>query len=336
MDNKLYKKIGKYIKENFLFILIISILFIVLNVKLPWSIYTPGGLINVDNRLKGEKQVSKGSINLTYVTFIEGKVPSLLLALILPEWDIISNNDVKMDDETLIDAQKRDRIYLKESLSNATLVAYTEAKKELQVTKENDYITYIYNEADTNLKTGDLIKEINEKKVDTYEDIANIIKESRYDDKLSIKVIRNEKETTCYAKVNNIADEKKLGIAISRINEYKLNPQITYKEENSESGPSGGLMLSLAIYNSLVEEDITRGLKISGTGTIDKLGNVGEIGGVKYKLAGAVKKKSDVFIVPSANYEEALKVKEKNNYKITLIKAENFKQVLEEIAKIGK
>ena len=43
-------------------------------------------------------------------------------------------------------------------------------------------------------------------------------------------------------------------------------------------------MTALAIYNYLTEEDITHGKTIVGTGTIDINGNVGLIGGVKYKL----------------------------------------------------
>ena len=51
---------------------------------------------------------------------------------------------------------------------------------------------------------------------------------------------------------------------------------------------------------------------------------------------GAVKKHADVFIVPVNNYEEALKVKKENNYKIKLIKAENFTQVLESLENLWK
>lgn len=304
--------------------------------SLPWSIYTPGGLINIDERLKGDKSEAKGSLNLTYVTFIEGKVPSLLLALILPEWDIIDNESVTIDEETLIDATHREQIYLKESISNATLVAYLHANKEIKIESEKDYVTYIDKYANTNLKTGDEILEINNQKINIYEDIASIISECDFNDKLNIKVKRNNKEINCYAIINNIDNEKKIGIAISRINEYDLNPKITYKEESSESGSSGGLMLSLAIYNALTKEDITKGMIISGTGTIDKFGNVGAIGGVKYKLAGAVKNKSEIFIVPADNYEEAIKLKKENNYKITIIKAHNFDQVLKEIANYNK
>lgn len=336
MDNKLYKKISKYIKENLLYILILITIFVVLNVKLPWSIYTPGGLINIDDRLKGSKYESEGTFNLTYVTSMEGKIPSLLLALILPEWDIISNENVKIDNETLKDAINRERIYLKESISNATLVAYEHANKDIKIKSESDYINYIYEEADTDLSAGDKILKINNIPINNYEDITKIINSCDYNDKISIKVSRNDKEIDCYARINNINDEKKIGIAISKINEYSTSPKITYQEKASESGSSGGLMLALAIYDSLVEEDITKGLTISGTGTIDILGNVGPIGGVKYKLAGAVKNKSEIFIVPADNYDEAIKLKKENNYSISIIKAENFEQVLEEIANYSK
>ena len=78
-------------------------------------------------------------------------------------------------------------------------------------------------------------------------------------------------------------------------------------------------MVSLAIYNRLTKEDLTKGRKIVGTGTIDANGNVGEIGGVKYKLAGAVSSKASIFFVPEANYEEALKIKKEKGYDIEVV-----------------
>ena len=51
-------------------------------------------------------------------------------------------------------------------------------------------------------------------------------------------------------------------------------------------------MVFYIVYdNAITEYDITKGLMIAGTGTIDSVGNVGEIGGVTYKLAGAEKKR---------------------------------------------
>ena len=93
-------------------------------------------------------------------------------------------------------------------------------------------------------------------------------------------------------------------------------------------------MMSLTIYNKLVKEDITKGKKIVGTGTIDVDGNVGEIGGVKYKLIGAVKKKAEVFICPKENYEEALSVAKEKNYDIKIIEVSTFDEALEALKNI--
>ena len=70
---------------------------------------------------------------------------------------------------------------------------------------------------------------------------------------------------------------------------------------------------------------------IAGTGTMELDGKVGEISGVKYKLIGAVKKGADVFIVPTNNYEEALSVKQENNYDIEIIEASTFKEAVEKL-----
>ena len=90
-------------------------------------------------------------------------------------------------------------------------------------------------------------------------------------------------------------------------------------------------MCALEIYNRITDYDITKGDIIAGTGSIDENGIVGDIDGVKYKLKGAVKNKAKVFIVPSGNYDEALKLKEENNYDIELIKADNLHNVIENL-----
>ena len=64
-------------------------------------------------------------------------------------------------------------------------------------------------------------------------------------------------------------------------------------------------------------------------------GSVGEISGVKYKIKGAVKNKVDLFIVPEANYEEAVQVIEENNFDLKLLKASTFDQVLDDLKSLN-
>ena len=49
-------------------------------------------------------------------------------------------------------------------------------------------------------------------------------------------------------------------------------------------GPSAGLMFTLDIYDQLNSEDLRKGRKIAGTGTIESDGSVGDIGGAALKL----------------------------------------------------
>ena len=88
-------------------------------------------------------------------------------------------------------------------------------------------------------------------------------------------------------------------------------------------------MTALEIYNQLTPDDLTDGRNIIGTGTIDVNGNVGDIGGVKYKLAGAVKEDAEVFLCPMGNLEEALSVKEKFDYNIDVVGVATLKEAIE-------
>ena len=89
------------------------------------------------------------------------------------------------------------------------------------------------------------------------------------------------------------------------------------------------VIMALAIYNKLIKEDITKGLTIVGTGTIDEYGNIGTIGGVKYKLKNAEAENADLFLVPKGeNYEEALKIKEEKKYKIKIVPVETFEDAV--------
>ena len=145
---------------------------------------------------------------------------------------------------------------------------------------------------------------------------------------LSVKVERNGKIIDCYAKLIEFNGEKAIGLYLVNIYDYEIIPKINLNFKSNESGPSGGFMLSLAIYDRLVNDDLTKGRKIVGTGTIDINGKVGEIGGVKYKLMGAVSNNADIFFVPKENYEEAIKIKKEYNYKINIVSVETLEDAI--------
>ena len=321
MLNKMYE----FLKENIKSILVIVIFVVVMNLNLPFSVYAPGGTIDISKRLNKD---SKTSVNMTYVSFVEGKVPVLFLSLFLPNWDIVKNDDIKYDNEEMADSLKRDRISLYESISNAKSVAYKYVNKPLKIEKTTYYVTYISSSSDTDLRIGDELISIDGRDFtpDIVETYLNTLEEGA---KVSIKVKNSDKEYTRFARLIKANDKTLIGVSYAKVNDYKDSLEYNYKK--SESGPSGGAMLTLALIQELSGEAITD-KKICGTGTIDIDGNIGEIGGVKYKMLGASKNKCDVFITPKENYKEAKKVKEKNKLKIELIEADNIEDLMEKLS----
>ena len=226
---------------------------------------------------------------------------------------------------------------MQESISDAIYVAYIKAAKDIQISTNKLVVAYISPESKTNLNINDEILSINGVDISSKNEITNIVDKLKVGDKTSIKVRNNKKYYDRYAYVINSDDSKKIGILISNIKEYKTNPKISIKTNSNESGSSGGLITALSIYNSLVKEDITHGMTIVGTGTIDQDGNVGSIGGVEYKLKSAVKNKADLFIVPKdENYKEAMKLKKKNKYNIKIIGVSTFDEVINYLKNVEK
>lgn len=85
--------------------------------------------------------------------------------------------------------------------------------------------------------------------------------------------------------------------------EFPVNVVI---DSQNIGGPSAGLMFTLQIIDQLTPEELTKGNRISGTGTIARDGTVGPIGGVKQKVYGAIDAGSRAVLVPAANFDDAV------------------------------
>lgn len=325
-------KIKEFFKNNIKYILILVIVGIIANYPLPYYIEAPGGTIDITNRIDIDGgYVSKGSLNLLYVTEYRGNVMTYLMGLVLPSFDIEKQEERQISNESAQDIYIRNRVMLENSIDNATILAYRHANKTVNITGYNNVILANYN--DNDLKIGDNIISIDDVKVSNLIDIKNELDKKEANQTITISVMRDNKEHSFKVKLDG---EKKLGIIVQTDYEYELDPEINIKFKTSESGSSGGLMLALSIYNAITSEDITHGFKVAGTGTIDIEGNVGEIGGVKYKIMGAVRNKMDLVFVPAANYDEAMEVKKEHNYDIDIIKVNTFEEALNYLNNLSK
>ena len=310
-------KIKQFIKENIVFLVIVIGCYLIMNYELPYVVYTPGGTINLSERIKGESTYNvEGSFSMTYVSIARGKIPFVLMSLIIPDWDAVSKSEFTYDDNSVKDTFEIDKIYMNEAISNAKEIAYKAANVEYTIKNVENIITYVNKKAKTKLKYGDVLI-----------DIDGII----VDDIVYIRYKRDGVEHIDDVTLISLAGQVKAGISMAKVKEITSPYKIDVEMKSSESGPSGGLMTTLAIYNLVTEEDITKGKKIMGTGTIEEDGSVGEIGGVKYKLIGAVKSGADIFICPKGNYKEAVRVAKKKKYDISIISVSTFTEALDKL-----
>ena len=300
-------------------------------VEFPYYISAPGGLINTEEKIKTTENFKmKGSLNMAYVSEIHATIPTLIISLFNDDWDIEKEEDVKNDNETIEEKNYRNKMLLEEANDTALLVAYKHSDIDYSIENSKVYITYIDELANTNLKIGDQILKVDNKKIKDKNDLFTYIASKKIGDKISLEVKdingENKKRTSTLI---NVLDEPKVGAIVTETFNLKSNKKVEFNFKNSESGSSGGLMLTLTLYSHLNEIDLTKGKTIVGTGTIDINGNVGEISGIKYKLIGAVNKKADIFLVPAGNnYKEAKKVKKEKGYDIELVPVKTFEDAL--------
>lgn len=336
MFTKIYEKIKEFIKENYKGLIAIIVVFLLFMIELPYSIYTPGGAVDLNKRISvNNGYEAEGSFNMAYVSMVRGSIPFLLLSYIIPDWDIVSSDEITIEGENMEEMLEREKLYMQESMDAAIINAYRAAGADLNITGTISEVSFIAEEADTNLKIGDEIIRANQVEIHSLDDLKKVIEGLDEKEKVRLDVIRDDEEKECFAYTYKTDDGMKIGVSLLTTYEYTTTPEVSITSKASEAGSSGGLMMSLTIYNSLVPEDITDGKKIVGTGTIDIDGNVGEIGGVKYKLIGAVKNDADVFICPEENYEEAIEVALDKDYDIPIISVSTFLEAIEALEELN-
>lgn len=316
-------KVKKFFKENIVFIIAIIIFAFVINYEVPYYIEAPGGVINLSKRMDNEYNKKEGSLNMLYVTEYKGNVATYLLAKIIKSWDIYEISNQQISNENAEEIYLRNRVMLDNSMQNAIFSAYTEAGKEVNITGTENIVLAVTK--DNGFKIGDKIISIDGVTIDNVNAFKEYLSKVSVNKEITVIVNRNGKDTNIKL---NVPEDKVLGVMIITNYLYDISDDIEFNFKGGEGGSSGGMILSLGVYSKITGIDLLKGRNIAGTGTIDMDGNVGEIDGVKYKIAGAVKNNMDVVLVSPYNYDEAIKVVNENKYDIEIIKVSTLKEAI--------
>lgn len=339
MFKKIFNGIKEFVLEEYKFLICMLAFYIVCTFPVNYYIVVGGGVSDVSERIVVENATkSKGSFNLSYVTELKGSVMTYLLSYVFPTWDRESMSDYKYSEsETYEDIAFRGELDLDSTNGSAIKSAYGLAEKEYKEISSKIYVIATFDGYDTEFNIRDELLSVDGNSFKTMDEYSLYVQKFNDGDLVSVKVMRNGKEKDIKCKIHDEKGRKMFGVALQIVKEYETNPKIEINFKPSEAGPSGGLMTALEIYDLLVKEDITRGMVIAGTGTIDDNGNVGEIGGVKYKILGAEDGGADIFLVPSGvNYEEAIKVKKERKLDIEIIEVKTLSDAISKLSKIKK
>jgi PDZ domain-containing protein len=280
---------------------------------LPYVTYRPGGTLDVlgtgDNgqeiiQVEGHKTYrDDGQLRMTTVIVSQPKQENSLLEL-MATWlngdnAVMPYDAVYRETDTPESNDIEGAAQMVSSQDSAIAVALTELGYELKPLVEVQAITP-GSPADGTLEVRDIFLEVNGKKVTTSADISKAVSGTPDGQKVTFLVKRGDIERRISVAPEEDEDGRPLvGVSLGAGFDFpfdvsvNINPRI--------SGPSAGLMFSLAIYDTLTPGSLTDDQIVAGTGEIAVDGSVGPIGGIAQKIAGAREEGAQLFLVPPAN-----------------------------------
>lgn len=296
--------------------IIIAFIFAI-NIKVPFYITTPGGAIPLHDMVIVEDAYEDevGSFRLTTVRTGQTNVAGYIYALLDPYADLVESYLVHSPHESNDQYIQRQIEVMRASQDTAKIVAFQKAGYDVNLKNGGAIVMQFVPgyPAEEVLEIGDIITEIDGKKIATAVELINALKGKKENDQVRIIFLREgtRKEATIVLKTLPGTDEngeKKPGIGIASPvtkREFDIPKEVTIKSQDI-GGPSAGLMFTLEMINQLTPEDLTKGYDIAGTGTINDDGSIGRIGGIHHKVVAAHKENVDVFFAPAAEDENGV------------------------------
>ena len=198
------------------------------------------------------------------------------------------------------------------------------------------------------LNIADTVTAVNGKTFDNSTDLIKYVQGLKLGSKVKVTYTTEDKEKTATGKIIKIANGKNgIGIGLTDHTEVKSPENVKFKLDGV-GGPSAGLMFTLAIYDQVSGQDLKAGRKIAGTGTIEKDGAVGDIGGAYLKVKSAADSGADIFFVPNnpvtkemkkadpdakTNYQEAKEAAKKLGTKMKIVPVKTAQEAIDYLKK---
>ncbi|KIL50363.1 hypothetical protein KP77_17380 [Jeotgalibacillus alimentarius] len=320
-------------KKSMVILLIIMLISVFLSFyTLPYYIQKPGSAFALDDIVEvTDGTESEGDFSLMTVSQVEANVFAYAWAYFSDYQEIFEIEDVRNPHESEEEYDVRQLYLMDNSAAHAIEVAFKEAGADFEYIYNGIYVLNVFPgmPAEGVLEAGDRIIEVDDIQLESSEQFIDYVSEKEAGDSISLVIERDGEELADQLTLAEFPDnDNRVGMGISLADDIELNtdPEV---EINSGGigGPSAGLMYSLEIYDQLVEEDLTSGKMVAGTGTISSDGTVGRIGGIEQKVVAADKDGIEIFFAPDDELPEDMQENNpdlKSNYEAAVETAENI------------
>lgn len=311
----------------------------------PGSAYDVSEFVSIEN---GDTD-DEGSLSLMTVAMANATPLTYAIAYFREFEEIMDIEEVRHDEENEEEYTIRQLTLMSESQFNAIYVAFQRAELPFEIQYNGIIVqnVLIDGAADGILKPGDKIVEVDGKVIHNSGDLSSILDNKDKNDTIEIVIDRQDQlldETIELKEIPNMKEKRiGLGITFAENKHIRTEPRVKVNAEDI-GGPSAGLMFTLEILNQLLDEDLTKGYAIAGTGEMNEDGTVGRIGGVEKKIVAADKDQMDIFFAPDdeitdymkkrkpsvmSNYEAAVKTAEKIGSNMEIVPVKTIDDALE-------
>ena len=305
------------------FILVVALIAAVFLVPVNAVIEAPGPTWNVlDNGSSSDQDVLKVSGTETYPT--EGALrmttvsvsgcpgypvttADLIAAWISADKRIVDRDEVCPQDQSAEQVEETGKAQMTASQDSAVIAALVETGKagamHLTVTEVTEQQT------STEIQAGDVLETITPQGGQTttlasFSQLRELMTTIPEGTRVTLGVRRGDQKTS--AALTTIAPQEGttgslLGLSLKISVDSPVEATFGLSDVG---GPSAGMMFALGVVDEITPGSLTGGKDISGTGTIDMTGQVGPIGGIQQKMAGARESGSTFFLAPASNCNE--------------------------------
>lgn len=333
----------------------IIIIYVMFFIRLPYFIFMPGTAEEIRPMVSISKSTGaeKGTLMLTTVRVADANIVNYLVGLVHPYEEIEPKTSVLKQGESEQEYSQRQEYVMLTSQASAIQAAYAAAKVPFHIEHEGVMVlqTVPGSAGAKVLKPGDVLLRVGDKDVKVAQDLLDALSSKKAGETVTITYARKKTELQTTLTLGALPLQEgetvqRAGIGVvpagmQSVKADQADQQVAIKAGDI-GGPSAGLMFSLEIFNQLVPEDITKGYRIAGTGTIETDGTVGPIGGIQHKIIAADREKAEIFFAPKnvtykdgtkvENYSDAVKRAKQINTKMKIVEIGTMDDALKYLA----